>query len=227
MTPRSRFLPGLALAAATAVVLTGCEAETEPAAELETDTLTDQRAVDATMDQEIYEARLEALDGSGVTGAATFTWQDDELQVTVAATGLDPETRVPQHVHMNATCEDAGGILLNLDNELSAPNDGEPRGDAYPESSAQGDLRFEANRSMDELRTALQENAEADTAADATQADTGQAGTTGTATGRSAAGQAVMDTLNLGERVVNLHGEDMQPIACGPLERMEPGQQQP
>lgn len=189
MIRRSRILPGLALAAATALTLAACEMEGEPDDDATLDRQIEQP--DAGVQPEaIYEARLEALGGSDASGTATFTHQNDQIQVTVAATGLEPNTRVPQHIHMNASCDDAGGIVLNLDEDLSAPNEGEPRGDAYPESDDEGRLQFEASRSMEELRTALQ-----------------------TAGGEDA------DGLDLGNRVVNLHAPDMQAIACGPLER--------
>lgn len=209
MTRRPRISSGLALAAATAIVVTGCDAGTEREAELDTDTLADQPAMDMTAQQEMYEARLEAVDGSGVSGTATVTVEGDEVQVTVAATGLEPGTRVPMHIHMNATCDDAGGIFLNLDDGLSAPGEGEARGDAYPEASEEGALRLEASRSLTELRTAMGQGAEAATA----EADTGR-----TQTGMS------MDMLELGNRVINLHGADMQAISCGALERMDHGQ---
>lgn len=193
MTRRPRISSGLAVAAATAIVLTGCDTGTERAAELDTDTLADQPAMDTMADQEMYEARLAAVGGSGVSGTATVTLEGDEVQVTVAATGVEPGTRVPMHIHMNATCEDAGGIFLNLDDGLSAAGEGEARGDAYPQASDEGQLRLEASRSLSELRTAM--------------------------------GQGAGDMLDLGNRVINLHGADMQAIACGALERMDHGQQ--
>lgn len=225
-----RLIPALALAAATAVVMTGCDTAADRPAEMDTDTMAQQPGVTGMpAEQEMYEARIEALQGSGVTGTATFTRENGELQVTVAATGLPPNTRVPQHVHKNASCDNAGGIALNLDDALSAPSQGEPRGDAYPESNDRGEIRYQASRSLNELQRAMGGSGQADTAgantADttgrgATRADTGRRGTAG-----GVAGQAAMDTLNLGNRVVKLHNAQMQAIACGTLERMEHGQQ--
>lgn len=216
MNRRTRLIPGLVLGAATAIALVGCEAETDFDEDAAIDTTWQDTLNQDQMgaDQEMYEARLEAVDGSGVTGTATLTIEDEELTVTVAATGFDPDVRVPQHIHMNSSCDDAGGILLNLDDDLSAPNDGEPRGDAYPETDDQGSLRFEATRSIGELRTALGD-------ADAEEADTAGTDAAGTDTlGRD--GDA--ERFDLGNRVVNLHGEDMQPIACGQLDAMDHGQ---
>lgn len=191
----TRSLPGLVVTIAAAVALVGCDVEPEPADDLDLDRPTPDDTLDQQLGQqppETYEARLEERNGSGVTGTATFTMEGDELQVTIAATGLDPNTRVPQHIHTNASCDDAGGILLNLDSDLSAAGEAEPRGDAYPEVDDEGRLTYEASRSVEDLRTAMGDQA--------------------------AAGE---DALDLTNRVVNIHGEDMQPISCGEIESME------
>lgn len=222
MSRRSRTLSGLVFAVATTALIAGCETEADRPADTGMDTVPEQ-PMTAEQPQEVYEARLEAQDGSGVTGTATFTVQDNELQVTVAATGLQPNTRIPQHIHMNSSCDDAGGIMLNLDDGLTAPGEGEPRGDAYPETDDQGTLQYEASRSLDELRQHLSEHggAQSDTMAGA-EADTMTGMQTDTMGGAGA------EMLDLGNRVVSLHGENMQPISCGPLDRTgqvgQPGQ---
>lgn len=206
MTGRTRKVTGVVMAAA-ALAVAGCEVETDAAGEATVDTAWEDTASQSQeMSSEMYTAQLEALAESGVEGTATFTIENDEVVVTVAATGLEPNTRVPQHIHLNATCEDAGGIALNLDDALSLPNDGEPRGDAYPQSDDQGNLQYEARRSVGELRTAL-----AGTGAEAAPSDTEAAWDTG------ASG------LDLTGYVVNLHGADMSAIACGPIETMDHG----
>lgn len=201
MTRRSRFIPALALAGSAAFVLSACDVEPDDAGEIQIDTMTQEESALAPGDQsdwqagEVYEARLEAVDGSGASGVATVTVQDDELQVTIAATGLDPETRYPVHIHMNASCDDAGGILLNLDDGLTVAGEGEPRGDSYAQTDDQGHLEYEASRSMDDLRAAMQEH-----------------------------GAEQADSLDLANRVVNLHSPEMQPVACGPLDQTGQGQ---
>lgn len=194
MMRRTRSLPGLIVAAVAGAALVGCDVEPEPADDLDLDRPVPTDTVDEQMGQqpqETYEARLEERNGSGVTGTATFTIEGDELQVTVAATGLDPETRVPQHIHTNGSCDDAGGILLNLDSDLSAAGEAEPRGDAYPQADDEGRIQWEATRSIEDIRPAMGD-----------QATAGE------------------DALDLTNRVVNLHGQDMQPIACGEIESM-------
>lgn len=187
-----RFIPVLTAVAATALALGGCEME-EPEPGTQADTMAQQPATTQQTGQQpqaIYEARLQALQGSGVSGTAVLTQRNDQLEVTVAATGLDPSTRVPQHIHLNASCDNSGGILLNLDQDLSLPDQGQPQGEAYPQTDDQGRLQYTASRSLQELRTGL-----------------------------TGSGGASADSLDLANRVVKLHDPDMQSISCGPLDR--------
>ncbi len=223
MTGRARTLSGVLLATATAIAVAGCEVESDTAGEATMDT-TRQDTVSQSreLSSEMYEAQLEARAESGVEGTATFTVEDNELVVTIAATGLDPSTQVPQHIHMNATCDDAGGIVLNLDDQLSLPNDGDPRGEAYPQSDAQGALRYEARRSVGELRMALAGTGPGGAASDtaAASSDTLRTGSAGMNSPQGAATAG----LDLTGHVVNLHAADMSVIACGPIEAMDHGQ---
>ena len=220
MTGRARILSGALMA--TAVAVAGCEVESDTAGEAAVDTAwQDTVSQVQEMSGEMYEARLEPRAGSGVEGTATFTLENGELMVTIAATGLEPSTRVPQHIHMNATCDDAGGIALNLDDQLSLPNDGEPRGDAYPQSDDGGTLRYEARRSVDELRMALGASGAGDAAWDSAAGSGDTLGTDSAALGSPrGAGTA---GLALTGHVVNLHAPDMSAIACGPIEAMDHG----
>ncbi len=183
-----RGLPAMTLVGAAALMLAGC-----PAPAPENDLPMADPAVEDPVEPaggQVYEARLTEVGGSGVTGTATVTMDAERIQVTVVASGLDANVRVPQHIHMNASCDQAGGILLNLDDQLSAANESAPRGDHYPQTDGDGELEYEASRSLDELETALLD-----------QEGPG------------------LDQLDMGNRVVNLHGADMQAIACGPLDR--------
>jgi len=186
MVRSPRWLPLTALIGA-ALILTACPAPAPEDGPPATDPVVEDPA--APQERRLYEARLEAVGGSGVTGTATLTIDGDRLQVTVVAGGFDPDARVPQHVHMNATCDQPGGILLNLDDQLSAANESEARGDHYPQADENGELEYEVSRSLDNLESAL-------------LAQQGPG----------------LEDLDLGNRVVNLHGANMQAIACGPLE---------
>lgn len=187
MSHSPRWLPTVALLGAAALMLTACPA---PAPEDDPPFVDPAMEDPAEPERELYEARLEEVGGSGVNGSATLTIDGDRLQATVVASGLDPDVRVPQHVHVNASCDEAGGILLNLDDQLSVANEAEPRGDHYPQADVDGGLEHEVSRPLDDLESALLERG----------------------------GPGLAD-LDLGNRVVNLHGADMQSIACGSLDR--------
>jgi Cu/Zn superoxide dismutase len=137
----------------------------------------------------VFQAQLQAVEGSGVTGTATVALDDDRIEVRIQARGFQPGQRVPQHVHMNSSCDQPGGILLNLDNDLSHPNEAPPRGDHYPTADGDGTLDYVVSRSLDDLREAA----------------------------RQFEGQDVAQ-FDLAQRVVNLHAEDMSAIACGALD---------
>lgn len=179
-------LPRLILLGAMAVVLTACPTPA-PDDDAPSDPAPDD-PVDAAA--ELYEARLEEVDASGVVGTATIEAEGEALRVTVVATGLRPDTEVPQHIHIHAGCASPGGILVNLDRNLTVANEGAPRGEDYPRSDGDGALEYEATRSLEDLRAAAREH-----------------------------GDPGADNLDLGNRVVSLHAPDMRPVACGPLER--------
>lgn len=182
-----RWLPATALVGATALTLAACPSPAPEAEPPAADPVLEEPG--EPPERQFYEARLEEVDGSGVSGTATVTVNGERIQVTVVASGLDAAARVAQHIHANASCDPAGGILLNLDDALSVANEAAPRGDHYPQANAEGELEYEVSRSLDELDGALADHE----------------------------GPALAE-LDLGNRVVNLHGADMQPIACGPLD---------
>lgn len=179
-------VPRLLLLGATAMIFAAC-----PAPEPEDRPVTEAPPADPTPEvtREVYEAQLREVDGSGVTGTVTIVMDDSEMRVTVRATGLLPDTEVPQHIHANATCDSPGGTLLNLDNMLALANEGAPRGEDYPRSDGDGALAYERARPLDDLRDAAREHD----------------------------GPGV-EELDLGNRVVTLHAADMRPVACGQLE---------
>jgi hypothetical protein len=182
---RMPALPRLILLGGTAFVLAACPT---PAPDDDAPSDLTPDPVDAVA--EVYEARLGEVDASGVAGSATIELDGEALRVTVVATGLRPDSEVPQHIHLHAGCDSPGGILLNLDRSLTVANEGTARGEDYPRSDGIGALEYEATRSLEDLRAAAREH-----------------------------GSPVADDLDLGNRVVSLHAPDMRPVACGPLER--------
>ncbi len=136
-----------------------------------------------------YHAQLEPLAGSGVSGTVTVAVDQDRLRARVEASGLEPGQPVPQHVHLGSTCQEPGGIMLNLDRQLGLAGETPPDGDMYPTADDQGNVVYDVTRSLPELRSAALE-----------------------------VGVPGPEEFDLANRVVNLHGQDMQPLACGQLE---------
>jgi len=65
-------------------------------------------------DDTAYSAQLRPLNGSGVTGEATFEFQDDGIKVRITARGLAPGEILPTYVKgfagtREARCPDSGG----------------------------------------------------------------------------------------------------------------------
>jgi Cu/Zn superoxide dismutase len=186
MKPILHSLPATGLVAALALLLAACP---EPAPDTDTPFFQEDPAPEAPAAAgEAYEAQLQEVDGSGVTGTATVVIDGDDIRVTVRVTGLNPNTEVPLHIHTNASCDPAGGILLNLDRTLTTASEAAPRGEHYASTDGDGVLEYEVNRSLNDLRSAAEGH-----------------------------GDPGIDQLDLGNRVVNVHAADMRPVACGPL----------
>lgn len=185
MTNGPTKLAALGAILATAGVLAACPAPDDP----DREPLIDDPPAPVETRERVYEAELQEIEGSGVTGTVTMTIGDELVMVRVIARGLEPGQRVPQHVHANSTCDPAGGILLNLDNELAHPNEAPARGEHYPTADGDGSLDFTVSRPLTALNDAARQHE----------------GTTA-------------EELDLGNRVVNVHAPDMRPIACGPFQ---------
>jgi hypothetical protein len=179
MTRAMRPLPGIVLSGSLILIVAAC-----PPPEPEPEPPPVEPPPEVT-----WEAQLQEIEGSGVTGIARLVRNAEQFRVIISATGLDPGASVPQHVHIEPTCEPAGGILINLDETLTVGGEGPPSEAAYPQADGLGDLEYEASRSLQELESAL-------------QAHHGMG----------------IEQLELGNRNVNLHAPDLPPLACGELE---------
>lgn len=83
------------------------------------------------------------------------------LTVTVHAAGHTPEAAIPQHIHVNPTCNNGGGVLINLDADLTV---GAPQGmtperlptqGPFPMANAGGVVKYYASRPLSELLQAV------------------------------------------------------------------------
>lgn len=136
-----------------------------------------------------FEAVLAPVGPSGVTGTAAVALDDATVQVTVTASGLEPGTRISQHVNTWWDCTTIGRVLVNLDTLLTVPGEGPPRGDDYPRVDEQGGLAYQATRSVAELTEALH-------------------------TYRG----MLFEELDLENRTIFIRDDAHRPIACGELE---------
>lgn len=82
-----------------------------------------------------FRADLEPLGNSGVHGTANFQLKGSQLSVELVARGLESGAHA-QHIHVNATCADFGGVQIPLDFDLG-DGDG-PADGPFPETSGMG-----------------------------------------------------------------------------------------
>jgi hypothetical protein len=99
--------------------------------------------------------RLAAVPGSRAQGQALIEIVGGHLTVSVHAAGLEPLHPTPQHVHVNPTCNPGGGILINLDANLTVAGEGPGVGANYPVTNSGGVLNYYASRSLADLVTAV------------------------------------------------------------------------
>src|SRR5688500_2135861 len=57
--------------------------------------------------------------GSQASGIRRFEIVGDDFTAYVQAVGVEPSQRIPQHIHLNPTCNPGGGVLINLDQNLT------------------------------------------------------------------------------------------------------------
>lgn len=109
----------------------------------------------AAADRALYQVRLGALDESRSHGVILIEVVGGYLAVSVHAAGLEPAQHIPQHIHLNPTCDPGGGILINLDENLTVAGEAPGVGAAYPVSNQAGVVNYYASRSLTDLLAAV------------------------------------------------------------------------
>ena len=109
----------------------------------------------AARDRLFYRVQLDPLGESRARGMVFVEVVGGYLRVRVHGVGVQPNERIPQHIHRNVGCADGGGVLINLDENLTVAGEGPGVGDAYPIANAGGIVNYEATRSLAELRAAV------------------------------------------------------------------------
>jgi hypothetical protein len=155
----------------------------------------------AASDRVLYQVRLGATDPFRSQGVVLLEIVGGYLTVTVHAAGLDPSAHIPQHIHVNPTCNPGGGVLVNLDANLTVPTEGASTGAGYPLSNQAGVVNYYASRSLTDLLAAVN-----------TYQGAGLASV-----------EALLSWLNLDDRNVHMHvssGPPFHVVNCGELERI-------
>ena len=109
----------------------------------------------AAADRTLLLARLAAQGDSHSNGIVLIELVGGDLTVSLHASGLAPSHIIPQHIHLNPTCNPGGAILLNLDANLTVPGEGPGVGPAYPVSNGGGVVNYQARRSLTDLLAAV------------------------------------------------------------------------
>jgi hypothetical protein len=125
-----------------------------------------------TPNPEIFTATLTQLNGSGVSGNATFTLDGDSFEATVNGQNLVANIGHAMHIHAAASCPGStadansdgyidvvegvpsyGGILVPLDGDLSSQSAGLS---TLPDADPSGNLTYDLDASLSDLVTDLQ-----------------------------------------------------------------------
>ena len=153
----------------------------------------------AAAERTLYQVRLSALGDTRSRGVMHIEVVGGHLAVTVHAANLAPLHHIPQHIHLNPTCDPGGGILINLDANLSVPGEGPGVGTAYPMSNRGGVVNYYASRSLSDLRAAVNTHLGAGLASE----------------------EALLDWLDLEDRNGHMHvpvGPPFPAVNCGEIE---------
>jgi hypothetical protein len=151
--------------------------------------------------RQLYQIRLGAEGEYRSQGVMLIEIVGGYLTATVHASGLMPDHHIPQHIHLNPTCNPGGGILVNLDANLTVAGEGAGVGNAYPMSNQAGVVNYYAQRSLTDLLAAVNSYQ----GANLTSVD------------------ALLSWLNLEARNGHMHvaiGPPFPAVNCGEVERL-------
>ena len=156
-----RHLPRAGAAALTVLVLAaGCDnGVTDPRPSAEVNQLPALAVKPgepwSAAQRQFYQVRLSPLAGTTDHGTVLIEVVGGYLAVTVQAEGLDPLQHIPQHIHVNPTCAVGGGVLINLDANLTVAGEAPSVGAAFPVANQAGVVKYHATRSLSDLLQAV------------------------------------------------------------------------
>jgi hypothetical protein len=106
-------------------------------------------------DRMLFQVRLASEGDSHAAGVMQLEIVGGSLTATVHAAGLEPNQRIPQHIHVNPTCNPGGGILINLDQNLTVAGESPGTGAAFPMANQGGVINYSASRLLTDLLAAV------------------------------------------------------------------------
>jgi hypothetical protein len=109
----------------------------------------------AASERMFFKVKLEPEGDSQARGMLHLEIVGGYLTARLHANGVEPLQRIPQHIHRNPTCHPGGGILINLDENLTVAGEGPGVGASYPLASHAGVVNYEARRSLAGLMAAV------------------------------------------------------------------------
>lgn len=160
-----------------------------------------QTTAGAAADRMLFQVRLGSEGDSRAVGIMHFEVVGGSFTARVHAAGLEPLQHIPQHIHVNPTCNPGGGILINLDENLTIAGEGPGVGPAYPRANAGGVVKYQASRPLSDLLTAF---------------NTVQGANLGTV-------EELLAWLDLENRNAHMHvafGPPFPAVNCGEIERL-------
>lgn len=143
-----------------AAALTGCSEDAPTAPEMAVQLAENASAgksgePGAASERMFFKAKLAPVGDSRAVGVALLEIVGGHLTARVHAAGVEPLQRIPQHIHVNPTCDPGGGILINLDENLTVAGEAPGIGAAYPLANQGGVVQYHASRPLSELVAAV------------------------------------------------------------------------
>ena len=144
------------LVASAAAALAGCTEDAAMPTEAVA-TTADAKPGDpgAASDRMLFKAKLAPAGDSRARGMLLLEIVGGYLTARLHANGVEPGQHIPQHIHVNAGCNPGGGILINLDANLTVAGEAPGIGAAYPVASHAGIVKYEASRPLSEILAAV------------------------------------------------------------------------
>jgi len=154
----------------------------------------------AASSRALYQVQLSPMGGTTNHGTVKIEIAGGYLVVSAHAEGLDPLQHIPEHIHVNPTCDNGGTVLISLNAHLSVLNEAPPVGPDFPIANDAGVLNYQASRSLSSLRLAVNANFGTNLASD----------------------EDLIAWLDLENRNVHMHASaaPFTPMTCGSVERV-------